>query len=679
LSQRQGGLVLPPRQAAPPSTPLRLELGRECTIGIAIASQGSDAEAARLTLSQAVSLASGWYPSEAGCTWMRGRFAQLLVETNAAPGSTVMVTLQLTTPSRPMNNTVTLLIEDGPPTRHAVPQHGPFEISVTGTLDDRAALRLQLRLDRPGETHGGDMRPLCIALLSMTITKAEAPPVAAAPLLTQAPPATIPRPASAPPRLRLPSLAALDPARRLLHQANRARDASHWAEAAALYAAYLQRRPHATAILVQLGNMRSMAGEHAGAIESLTQAAALGEPDAPAMLAHAQARALAAAPQSGPATIIDISAALAPPPDEAPAPILGHGLSRGSWSARQWRLGLAQSLAAQPGEGLRFAMIDQALGAWKALPQPLARALLDAAPDHRRHMLAELAGRLESIAAGPGDRVLVLGPGPSQAPLAQARAIGAHVTLALAEPMALTTPHRVAPDLLAALRDNAAFDAQLLPMPPPTAAAALADAARLAALPMPAPLLPPNAPGEAPRGPYIIADGAPPWLQEAWMLLRASQPGLPTLLGLDGPVPAIGMAGVEGLGPLPALIAGAQCLLATATDGSWPALALAAAQARRPCLSLAEADGLDPLDSRATAQAIAAMLAPEARIARIIAQDLSMAGPQWQLTDWDIVAKAALRFGDAATAIPPLAAPPAAAQQIWALAASHGGGLGRVA
>jgi hypothetical protein len=364
---------------------------------------------------------------------------------------------------------------------------------------------------------------------------------------------------------------------------------------------------------------------------------------------------------------------MAPPPDEAPAPILGQGLRRGSWSARQWRLGLAQSLAAQPGEGLSFTVIDQTLGAWKVLPSPLARALLDATPDHRRHMLAELAGRLESIEAGPGDQVLVLGPGPSQAPLAQARARGAHVTLALAEPMALTTPHRVAPDLLAALRETASFDRLLLAMPVQASAAPL---------PMPPLLLPPNAPGEAPRGPYIIADGAPPWLQEAWILLRASQPGLPTLLGLDGPVPAIGMAGVEGLGPLPALIAGAQCLLATATDGSWPALALAAAQARRPCLSMAEADGLDPLDSRATAQAIAAMLAPEARIARIIAQDIRMAGPQCQLTDWDSVAKAALRFDDApppSLATPSLAAPPAAAQQIWALAASHGGGLGRVA
>ena len=677
--------ALPPRQATPPSTPLRLELGRECAIGIAIASQGSDAEAARLTLSQAVSLASGWYPSEAGCTWMRGRFAQLLVETDAAPGSTVMVTLQLNTPGWPMNNTVTLLIQDGPPTRHAVPQHGPFEISVTGTLDDHAILRLHLMLEWPGEQHGHDIRPLCIALQHITIRKAEAPPVATAPPPAEAPPPpTPPTPstASAPPRLRLPSLAMLDPARRLLQQANRARDAGDWAAAAGLYAAYLQRRPNNPEILAQLGKMRSMAGEHADAIESLTQAAALGEPDAPAMLAHAQASALPAALPPGPATIIDISAALAPPPDEAPAPILGQGLRRGSWSARQWRLGLAQSLAAQPGEGLSFTVIDQTLGAWKALPQPLARALLDATPDHRRRMLAELAGRLESLEAGPGDKVLVLGPGPSQVPLAQARAIGAYVSLALAEPMALTTPHRVAPDLLAALRNNAAFDALLLPMLPPAAAAALTDPARLAALPMPAPLLPQNAPGEAPRGPYIIADGAPPWLQEAWILLRASQPGLPTLLGLDGPVPAIGMAGVEGLGPLPALIAGAQCLLATATDGSWPALALAAAQARRPCLSLAEADGLDPLDSRATAQAIAAMLAPEARIARILAQDIRMAGPQWQLSDWDSLAKAALRFDDApppSLAIPPLAAPPAAAQQIWALAASHGGGLGRVA
>ena len=223
-------------------------------------------------------------------------------------------------------------------------------------------------------------------------------------------------------------------------------------------------------------------------------------------------------------------------------------------------------------------------------------------------------------------------------------------------------------------------------MPHPAAAAPLTNTARLPPLPVPAPRLPQNTPGEAPQGRYIIADGAPSWLQEAWMLLRATRPDLPALLGLDGPVPAIGMEGVEGLGPLPALIAGAQCLLATATDGSWPALALAAAQSRRACLSVGEADGLDPLDSRATAHAIAAMLAPEARAARVIAQDIRMAGPQGQLADWAAVALAALRLAGTPAAEPPptqaapaIAPGPAAAQHIWALAASHGGGLGRVA
>jgi len=687
--------ALPARQAAPPAIPLRLALNQPSTIGIAVASQAQDAEGASLALSQAVSLASGWYPSEAGGTWMRGRFAQLLAETNAAPSTAVTVTLLLTTPGWKTNNAVTLQIEGGAPARHAVPQNGPFEISVTGALDGSATLRLHLRLDQPGEQHGDDIRQLCIALQHITITKAQAPatalpepPPAPAAEPTQPPaeaPPPPPREAKAlPPRLRLPRLAMLDPARRLLHQANQVRDAGDWAAAAGLYAAYLQRRPHATAILVQLGNMRSMAGEHTSAIESLTQAAALGAPDAPAMLAHAQARALPAAPPPAPGTIIDISAILAPPPAEAPAPILGHGLSRGSWAARQWRLGLAQALAAQPAAGLRFAVIDQALGEWKSLPQPLARALLDATPQRQRQILAELAGRLESITAGPEDRVLVLGPSPSPAPLTQARARGAHVTLALAEPTALTTPHRVAPDLAAALHEDAPFDALLLAMPPPPAASqSLAHAGQLASLPMPPPLLlPQNTTGEAPPGPYIIADGAPPWLQEAWILLRASQPDLPALLGLDGPMPAIGMASVEGLGPLPALIAGAQCLLATATDGSWPALALAAAQARRPCLSVGEADGLDPLDSRATAQAIAAILTPEARIARIIAQDLRMADPPWQLSDWDALAQTALRFAaplPPSLAAPPIAAQPAAAQNIWALAASHGSGLAQMA
>ena len=698
--------ALPPRQAAPPATPLLLALGQQSSIGIAVASQGQDAQGASLTLSQAVSLASGWFPCEAGGTWMRGRFAQLLAETDAAPGSTVTVTLLLSTPGWPMDNTVTLQIEGGSPARHTVPQHGPFEISVSGALDGSAMLRLHLQLERPGEQHGADMRQLCIALQRITITAAEAP----APAQPEPPPEEAPPPApmaeappapqaSAIPRRRLPRLTFPTPAWRLRKQANLARDGGHWAEAARLYAAYLQRRPQATAILVQLGNMRSMAGEHASAIESLSQAAALGEPDAPTMLAHAQARALPATLPEGPGTIIDISAVLAPPPGAPPAPILGHGLSRGSWAARQWRLGLAQSLAQslarQPQAGLRFAVIDQMQGGLQGLPQRLAHGLLTATPDQQRQMLAELAGRLESITAGPGDRVLVLGVGPSQAVLAQARARGARVSLVLAEPMALTTPHRVAADLVAALHEHASFDALLLAMPAGAAAPALADIGR-ATLPMPPPLLPQSMAGEAPPGRYIIADGAPPWLQEAWMLLRASQPNLPALLGLDGPLPAIGMAGVEGLGPLPALIAGAQCLLATATDGSWPALALAAAQARRPCLGVAEADGLDPLDSRATAQAIAAMLLPEAQAARVIAQDIRMTGPQWQLADWDALAQAALRFADdppAALAPPmapapapasaPASAPgapqPAAPQQIWALAASHGSGQGRVA
>jgi hypothetical protein len=85
---------------------------------------------------------------------------------------------------------------------------------------------------------------------------------------------------------------------------------------------------------------------------------------------------------------------------------------------------------------------------------------------------------------------------------------------------------------------------------------------------------------------------------------------------------------------------------------------------------------------------IAAMLLPEAQAARVIAQDIRMTGPQWQLADWDALAQAALRFADdppaalappMAPASPPGAPQPAASQQIWALAASHGRGQGPVA
>jgi glycosyltransferase involved in cell wall biosynthesis len=708
--------ALPPRRTDIPTEPLRLELGQENAIGIAVAARGSDADGARLALSQAVSLESGWYPSEAGCTWMRGRFARLLVATDAPPGSAVSATLRLGTPGWPMNNRVSLVIEGGPATSHTVPQHGPFEISATGRVDERGMLRLRLELARPGEQHGGDMRQLCISLQHITLAAADdvslAPPApppekpAAEPQPTPSPPER-----RALPRLRLPGLALLDPGRRLLQQANEARDSGNWSEAARFYTAYLERRPNAAAILVQRGNMRSMAGDHAGAIEDLTRARELGDANAATMLTHAQERALLAAPPVGPRIMVDLSALLAPPPGAPPLPLLGHGLTESGWAARQWRLGLAQSLAARPEGQVGFLLFDQAEGQLRRLPHAAARSLLAAPPARQREILAELAEGLAIAAPGAGDRLLVLGLGRSQVPLAAARGRGARVTLVLAEPAALTMPHRVAPDQASAVQagllgGHAALDGLLLAMPDPGAAAALAAAGRPglrhAALPLPGPLpapltaalttaLPAALPAPLGEGPvsappvrYILADGAPAWLQEAWMLLRASRADLPALLGLSGPLPAIGMADAAEHGSTERLIEGAQFLLATAMDGSWPALPLAAARARRACLVVGEAHGLDPLDSRATAQAIAALLEPNARAARVIAQDLAMAAQPSRPGGWDAVGMAALAFDDpltadtgpAATAAAPPSAPPVAPhagpQQRWALAASRG-------
>ncbi len=696
LAEAQRMRALSPRRVAMPTGPLTLTLGSENPVGIAVATRGGDADGARLALSQAVSLESGWYPAEAGCTWMRGRLARFRAATDAPPGSAVTATLRLGTTGRPVDNHLAITIEGGSPVRTAVPQWGPFEVRASGRVDGRSMLRITLAIDRPGEQHGTDIRQLCVALQDLAL---EAAPDSAAPLPVpaEAPPPAAEAPSPPPavperrslPRIRLPGLALLDPARRLLLQGNQARDGGLWSEAARFYAAYLARRPDTAAILVQLGNMRSMAGDHPGAVESLSRAVALGDADAPIMLANALDRASQAAPPLGPRIVVDLSAVL--------GPALPHSgvAGVGSWGARQWRQGLAQALLARPEGQILFTLLDQAAGVWRAVPQAMARELLAAGTERRPALLAGLPA--EIITPTASDRFLLLGPGGGTA-ARQARTAGARVTLVLAETHALTTPHRVAADLAAALREDllgahAAFDGVLLAMADSDAGVALAAAGRQglrhAALPMPGPLpATPTAPGQPPAGHYILADGAPPWLQEAWMLLRATVTELPPLYSLDAAVPAIGMAGPEGLGGPQTLIEGAMLLLATAGDGSWPALALAASRARRPWLAAVpgspdEAGGLDPLDIRATARAIAALLEPETRAARVIAQDLAMAGPAWRATGWEAVAVAALAFDEPLT-VEPVPEPGAGMativpitpmplfEQAWALAASRG-------
>ncbi len=376
-------MALPPRAVPHVAQPLQLKLGQLVMAGIAMASSGLDANAAQGALSQAVSLDSGWYPTEAGCTWMRGRLARFVATTDAPPGTRVEVTLELNTPPWPIRNTVTLQVGGGEPVRLELAQHASFSLAGQGVVAADGRVGLELRLDLPGEDRAEDPRRLCLAMRGITLRPA--PAVMAPAAAPERPPVIVAAPVAA-----LPAPGFFHPARRLLRQANQARDAQDWTVAARLYSAYLAHRPRNAAIMVQHGNMLSMAGEHAAALQALADAWRLGDAAAPAMFRNALSRFDPRLPggdttadrawiSPGHRRLIDLTTLL----DASPRPE--------SWGARRWRLGLAQALLDAAGEDSEMLLQDSDAGVLRLLPRPAARLLLAATQADRPAMLAQFA------------------------------------------------------------------------------------------------------------------------------------------------------------------------------------------------------------------------------------------------------------------------------------------------
>ncbi len=676
LEQAARMAALPPRAVDYSAVPLHIRLGEEIPAGIAVAAAGEDAQASRLALSQAVSLHSGWYPAEAGCTWMQGRVARFIASTDAPPGSPVEVTVRLNTTPWPNPNHVSLSVGDGLPVRVPLPENAKFSVTARGLVDGQGLLRLELRLDQPGRDHG-DPRRLCLALLHVALRPASAvvAPGEPAPAMQEARPANArARPGRSALLAALPGL--LSPSRKNLQRANAARDAGDWANAAHFYGEVLALRPNLGPIRVQYGNMLSMAGEHARAIEALEAAEAIGAPHAAAMLANARDRARVA-PTSQPMPqphLLDLTA------------LLTQGLSPSGWGGTAWATGLAGALLRRPAHEVG-ALLQDGDGRLRVLPQPLARELLESTSQARAPLLDGLVARLPMLLPGDANHILAIGLSGKAAGLRHAREAGARVSLIFPEPGLLRRPHLAPHGLTAALEEallapRAACDGVLLAMAEPKLADLLADLlarAGRAGLPcavLPAPAeIPPelHRQGAIPHGrPFLLADGAPGWLIEAWTWLREEGAALPELLCLQG-----GTADGPAL-PAPdgiALLAGCRFAIATGRDGAWPLLATAAATARRACLTPGLA-GLDPLDARACARAIAALL-PEEASAAMAMEQAGMVSPG---PGWDELAAAVLAFGrDGAEA--PLALPeprptppllPALAEQGWALAATQG-------
>ena len=683
LDQAARMAALPPRAVPYSIVPLHIRLGEEIPAGIAVAAVGEDAQASRLALSQAVSLDRGWHPAEAGCTWIQGRVAHFIASTDAPPGSPVEVTVRLNTTPWPNPNQVSLLVEGGAPVRVPLPENAKFSITACGLVDGQGMLRLELRLDHPGREHG-DPRRLCLALLHVALRPASAviAPAEAAPASLDARPATArARPGRSALLAALPGF--LSPSRRHLQRANAARDAGDWAGAAHFYGEVLALRPNLGPIRVQHGNMLSMAGEHAQAIAALEAAVDQGAPHAIDMLGNARERARAGATSLAMAQphLLDLTA------------LLTSGLSPCGWAGLAWATALAGALLRQPPDRVGALLQDHEAGRLRALPQALALELLAAPPEARAALLDGLAARLPLLLPGDHNHILALGLSGRAAGLRLAREAGARVSLLLPEPGLLHAPHLAPSGIVTALDEvllgpRAACDGLLLAMPAPGLTALLAGIGRhgspraglpWAVLPAPA-VLPPEWQlngGTVPGRPFILADGAPAWLIEAWVCLRAEVPDLPDLLCLRGGTadgPALPVPDEAGLMPL---LAGCHMAIATGRDGAFAALALAATAARRACLMPGIA-GLDPLDIRATARAIAAMLPAEARAALAMAQATAApSGP-----GWDALAEAVLGFGDvpgdAAMALrqppPPQPLLPALPEQGWALAASQRGG-----
>ena len=319
------------------------------------------------------------------------------------------------------------------------------------------------------------------------------------------------------------------------------------------------------------------------------------------------------------------------------------------WSARRWRLGLAQALAHVARNGWAVARGE----GLARVPGGLARELLMAPPGARATMLNEALAGLPPLHLARSDRLLTLGLAANNTPARMARRAGATVTLVLASIATLLRPHR-APAQAAALRaalftPHSPFDALLLARADAAAATMLAAEARplpWGTLPMPGSatlLLPATGHAAATPDGCVLAESWEPVMAESWSLLADPPP----LRHLD----ADDSVGLE------ALLGRSRLVLAPNLAGAWPGLALAAAALGIPCV------GVDPADARANAAAMATCLA---------AGD----GPPTAIlgVDWEEVAKAAAGFDPMRPAPPQSSArkpvPPALSEG-WAMAATR--------
>ena len=329
------------------------------------------------------------------------------------------------------------------------------------------------------------------------------------------------------------------------------------------------------------------------------------------------------------------------------------------WSARRWRLGLAQGLSRISGLGWATSRGHGLV----EVPRPLMLALLGAPPAARREMLDAARGGLADLPLRPGDRLLTLGLAADNTPSRMARRAGALVTLVLASTAALLRPHRVSSAEAMGLRDalftpHSPFDAVLLAVEDAGAATVLAAETRSlpwAALPQPGtadlPFPPAGAVAARPDG-CALAESLPQVLLESWELLTAPPP-LHQLEADDS-------AATEEL------VADCRLVVAPNLAGAWPGLALAARGLGLPCLAGGVGEpSLDPANARANALMLQTMLA----------QRVSAAAPGTAFISWEAVALAALHFDPLRPMAVPAAPSPMprlpAISEGWALAATR--------
>ncbi|MCS6890747.1 MAG: glycosyltransferase [Rhodovarius sp.] len=636
--------ALGPRPDGLAAEPFLLPLEEWVPLGRSFAAE-SGPEAAARGIAQGISLAEGWYPVETSCTWMRGSEARIRLRSSAPPGSLLRLELDLGTPPWPnVPNSVTVTIPGGRPARASLQPATRWRLAVAGPVAADGLIEITLRLERPGIAYPADPRQLALALFAIRAERLERLPE------PEPSPATAAHPAgpAEPPRkeeVEAAPKSSAPPAQLLAlpRPGLRAAVAAHWARlhaplrslrlrgdlalargrpgrAAEFYARYLRRRPEDAAVLTRRAWALTLAGDHAEAARAFRAAMARG-------VAAAELAALAAtraALPGGRAVLLDLSALLLPQPWSI------------SWAARRWRRGLAQALLARP--EVRPVVLPPGAGQALLLPAALAQAAI--AHPEPAPLLAE-EGPFAGLAPAeprPGERVLLLDPSAGAAGWRRAREAGAEVVLLLSEAAALTAPAEVAPTLAEAVArllfgPQPPCDGLALPVPLPDLPARLAAAGRplLGLLPLPL-CLEPELPGghrpDLPEEGYVLASRATPALTVAWSLLAGEGPALPPLFVLEGEGPmARPLPLAEGTQLAPLLARCRGVVLASPAE-AWPALLLAATAAERPCLApplpgleLPAPLRFDPLDLRASAAALRALITDgRARAALVAAQ-----------------------------------------------------------